>query len=220
MQRQRLADQIADVLREQMLTGTLKAGQPLHERETSTALGVSRTPFREAILRLEAEGLVETAPARSPTVANPTLDEIVQLLMVQGALEALAGKLACENATDADIAKISGYYQKMVDETDGPDTVTFFKNDMFFHETIVQSTGNMPLTKIHKQNNIRLWRPRYMSSRSRLGRINTMHDHGQIIQGLQSRDGDKTSQVLLNHLNCAIINVTKIYQASAADADS
>ncbi len=74
LSRQRLADQIADILREQMLTGALQPGDPIHERDTAEAIGVSRTPLREAILILEAEGLVETSPARSPIVADPSLE--------------------------------------------------------------------------------------------------------------------------------------------------
>jgi len=92
--RQRLGDQIAAVLRQQILLGDLKPGNNIPERETSAALGVSRTPLREALLVLEAEGLVEMAPAKSPTVAQPSLIEVTHLLLVQSALEALAGECA------------------------------------------------------------------------------------------------------------------------------
>jgi DNA-binding GntR family transcriptional regulator len=208
--RQRLADQIADVLREQMLVGSLVPGSPIHERETAAALGVSRTPLREAVLILEAEGLVDTSPARSPIVANPSLEELTNLLIVQCTLEGLAGELACLNATDDEISAIRGYYETMVQTNDSPNTVEFFRTDMTFHESIVQASRNQPLIKTHKQYNTRLWRARYMSSRSRLGRINTMRDHAEMLGGLEARDGARIAAVMREHLTAAIINVTKI----------
>ena len=213
LSRQRLADQIADVLREQMLTGTLKPGDPIHERDTSEALGVSRTPLRESLLILEAEGLVEMAPARSPIVAAPTLAELTQLLVVQSTLEALAGELACENATEEQIGQIADLHQIMLDSDSSPDTVAHFKTDMAFHEAIVAATGNQPLVKTHKQYNSRLWRARYMSSSRRVGRACSMAQHGAIVEGLKNRDSAGTSAIMRQHLENAIKSITQIYQA-------
>ncbi len=212
LSRQRLADQIADVLREQMLTGILQPGHAIHERETSEALGVSRTPLREAILILEAEGLVDTAPARSPVVANPSLEELTNLLLIQAALEALAGEQACANASDAEIAGIRDLHEQILASNDSPDTVGHFKTDMAFHEAIVQSTGNQPLVKTHRQYNSLLWRVRYVSSNLRLGRANSMKDHRLIVAALEQRDGKKTAKVMRHHLENAIVNITKIAQ--------
>ena len=93
--RKRLGDQIADVLRKQILLGELRPGQNIPERETAEALGVSRTPLREALVILDGEGLVLMAPAKSPIIADPSIEDITQLLLVQSALEALAGECAC-----------------------------------------------------------------------------------------------------------------------------
>lgn len=212
LSRQRLADQIADVLREQMLTGALQPGNPIHERDTAEALGVSRTPLREAILILETEGLVETTPARSPMVANPSLKEICDLLRVQSTLEGLAGELACRQASDAQIAAIRSLQQKMAETSDDPDTVAFFRTDMAFHRAIVEATCNQPLIKTHEQYNSRLWRARYLSSRSRTGRVETMRDHADIIRHLEARDACATAEVLRRHLIQAIANITRILE--------
>ncbi len=213
LSRQRLADRIADILRAQMLTGALKPGYPIHERETAEALGVSRTPLREAILILEAEGLVETAPARSPIVADPSLEDLCDLLLVQANLEALGGELACAKASDAEIAGIRKLYERMVETSEDPDTVGFFKTDMAFHCAIVAAGGNQPLIKTHLQYNSRLWRARYMSSRSRTGRGQTMRDHSEIIRSLEARDAEATAAVLRRHLFQAIANITRILES-------
>lgn len=213
LSRQRLADQIADVLREQMLTGVLKPGQSIHERETSSALGVSRTPLREAVLILEAEGLVTTSPARSPIVADPSLEDLRQLLIVQATLESLAGELACAQASDKDIQAIRRLHEKMLVSDHGENTVGHFKTDMAFHEAIVQSTGNLPLIKTHKQYNSRLWRARYMSSSQRLGRAASMDEHQKMVEGLERRDAAATAYTMRHHLKNAILNLNKIAQA-------
>jgi DNA-binding GntR family transcriptional regulator len=210
--RQRLADQIADVLREQMLTGALKPGDAIHERETAEALGVSRTPLREAILILEAEGLVETSPARSPIVAAPTLEELTQMLTVLATLEGLAGELACKAAQPADLTRIRQHLAVMEETQDSPDTVAFFRTDMAFHQAIVAASGNQPLIKTHRQYNSRLWRARYMSASRKLARGQVMADHHEIFDGLTERDPRKTSRALRRHLDTAITNITLILQ--------
>lgn len=112
--RKRLGDQIADVLRKQILLGELAPGRNIPERETAEALGVSRTPLREALLILEGEGLVLMAPAKSPIIANPSVEDLIQLLLVQSALEGLAGECACERITDDELDRIQVMHNEML----------------------------------------------------------------------------------------------------------
>lgn len=210
LSRQRLADQIADVLRNQILQEVLEPGSNIPERETAEALGVSRTPLREALLILEAEGLITMAPARSPIVANPSVDELTHLLLVQSALESLAGETACDHITDEEFQEIESMYQEMMDTSETADSLDFFSTDMAFHSAIVASTKNLSLIKTHSQYNSRLWRARYMSSRQPLNRPSSMHDHGEIVEGLRERDKEKTSSAMRAHLRKAIVRITDI----------
>ncbi len=207
LSRQRLGDQIAEVLRHQIILGDLKPGRAIHERETAEALGVSRTPLREALFILEAEGLVSMAPARSPIVANPSLEDLTQLLLVQSALEALAGECACETMTNAEFDHIEQLHDEILSSTDSADSLKIFKTDMAFHEAIVAATKNQPLIKLHKQYNVRLWRARYMSSSKRINRARTLSDHTNIVEALRKRDGDQASHQLKQHLRNAIRNI-------------
>jgi len=205
--RQSLGEQVADILREQILLGDLKPGDSIPERETSAALAVSRTPLREALLMLEVEGLIEMAPARTPVVAKPSLLEVTHLLLVQSALEALAGECSCEEATEEEIEEIEAMHQTMLETMDNPDPVEFFKVDMGFHEAIVASTKNLSLIKTHKQFHARLWRARFLSARRRSAREMAMIDHGRIVEGLQRRDKELVSSAMKEHLRLAIDNV-------------
>ena len=212
LSRKRLGDQIADVLRKQILLGEMAPGNNVPERETAMALGVSRTPLREALVILEGEGLILMAPARSPIVANPTPDDLIQLLLVQSALEALAGECACEKITADELSTIEEMHQKMVATADEAASIDFFTSDMAFHEAIVAASKNKPLIKTHRQYNSRLWRARFMSSRRRVKKRSlTLGEHGAIVDGLRMHDKEKTSSALEEHLRTAIKNISSIF---------
>jgi DNA-binding GntR family transcriptional regulator len=221
--RQSLGEQIAEVLRQQILLGHLKPGDNIPERDTSAALGVSRTPLREALLVLEAEGLVEMAPAKSPIVAKPSLIEVTHLLLVQSALEALAGECACDEATQEEIDGIESLHQTMLATFEDPDPIEFFQIDMSFHEAIVASTKNLSLVKTHKQYRDRLWRARFLSARRQAARERAMVDHGLIVEGLRRRDKDFVSAKMREHLRRAIDNVRIVFEREetgrASDSD-
>jgi len=211
LSRKRLGDRIADVLRKQIVLGDLAPGSRIPERETAIALGVSRTPLREALVILESEGLINMAPARSPIVANPTPDDLIQLLLVQSALEGLAGECACEKMTNDEFEEIQEMHERMVAESDKIESIDFFEKDMAFHQAIVAATKNKPLIKTHKQYNSRLWRVRFMLSRRRVKkRALTLEEHGAIVQGLRQRDKERASSALETHLKTAIENISNV----------
>lgn len=216
LSRQRLGDQIADILRKQILLGEMVPGSNIPERETALVLGVSRTPLREALVILEGEGLIVMAPARSPIVANPTPDDLIQLLLVQSALEALAGECACEKITANELTAIEEMHQNMVATAGGVESIDFFTADMAFHEAIVAATKNEPLIKTHRQYNSRLWRTRFMASRRRVKKRSiTLDEHGAIVEGLRARDKEITSHALKEHLRTAIRNISNIFAENA-----
>lgn len=218
--RQRLGDQIADVLRQQILLGDLKPGKNIPERETSAALGVSRTPLREALLVLEAEGLVEMSPAKSPIVAKPSLQEVTHLLLVQAALESLAGECACDSATQQELDEIEAMHQTMLANYENADPIKYFQIDMAFHEAIVASTKNPSLIKTHKQYHARLWRARFLSAHRREAREMAMIDHGRIVEGLINRDKLGVSNDMQEHLRRAIDNVKIAFEQEETEAKS
>jgi len=205
--RQSLAERVADELRDLVLLEKLEPGSTIPERETAEALGVSRTPLRESLRILAAEGLVDIAPNRPPTVANPTVDELASLLEVLGSLESLAGELACVNASDEAIDKIIGLEQQMQNTSDSSEPLAFFQLDMQFHQHIVAGSGNEPLMQVHQTFNARLWRARFISSRQRVNRPGTLKQHRNIVKALQKRDAGRCSLALKTHLQAGFKNI-------------
>src|SRR5690349_17280278 len=97
-----LHDAIVTRVRDMIIEGELPPGARIHEGQLGTALGVSRTPLREALKFLASEGLIELSPGKGAVVRKFSPKHVRDSLIVLGDLEALAGRLACENATDAD----------------------------------------------------------------------------------------------------------------------
>lgn len=206
-----LAEDAAQTLRSMILLEKLPPGISLPERDLSEALGISRTPLREAIRLLAGEGLIQFTAARRPFVANPSLEEINNCLRVQGALEALAGELACINCSDAELREIANTNAAIaeVNTDDGDGKLAGFQADMRFHQAIVQAAGNLPLAETHASYNARLWRVRFLSSQRRAGRDSTRKEHSEIVAALTARDAKRTAQALKAHLKTAETNIAQ-----------
>lgn len=209
--RRTLAEEAADTLREFILLGKLEPGTAVPERDLAEALGVSRTPLREALRLLEIEGLVEYSSTRRPSVADPSLDELTQYISVLGALEALAGETACVEATEAEVAHILRLGSEMANKSDLMEPLAFFQLDMSFHAAIVEASRNEPLIETHRQYNARLWRARFLSSQQVDRRDNTLAQHAQITDALVVRDAKATRRALREHLQSTITNIARIH---------
>jgi len=219
IERKSLAQQIADELRDLILLEKLAPGATIPERETASALGVSRTPLRESLRILASEGLVEIAPNRAPRVADPSLEELEDLLQVQGALEALAGELACEKATSAQLDAIEAQEREMRKTSGKSEPLAFFQRDMAFHKAIVVASRNRVLIEAHATNNARLWRARFISSRQQVNRPATLDQHERIAAALAGRDRVETAAALREHLESGFINI-RTARGEAKDEDA
>ncbi|MEM7425273.1 MAG: GntR family transcriptional regulator [Pseudomonadota bacterium] len=217
IKRQSLSEDAADTLREMILLEKLAPGTALPERDLSEALGISRTPMREAIRQLGAEGLVEYSATRRPRVANPSLDELEMLLEVQGSLEALAGTLACEKASQPELDDIFDMEREIAAMSETAVSLDFFKADMAFHTAIVRAARNAPLLETHAQYNARLWRARFISSRRRVNRAGTLSQHRDIAEALNARDARKAAEALSQHLKTAVRNIAQARRESGQD---
>ncbi|MFN3825749.1 MAG: GntR family transcriptional regulator [Pseudorhodobacter sp.] len=207
-----LAEQIADGLRRDILLGKLKPGARIKERDSSADLGVSRTPLREAIRILASEGLVMLRPSRSPVVADPSLKEITDDLVVMNTLEILGARLACMNATSEEISTIEAQHQEMLRLSDSADSVTYFEADMTFHRQITAASHNNALIDTHGAYMARLWRPRFLAASLRRDRPRVLRQHGDIVRGLRMRDIVLVSAEIESHMRHLVLNITDIYE--------
>jgi len=218
-----LAEQIASQLRRDILRGKLPPGASVKERDNATAMGVSRTPLREAIRILSKEGLIELRTARSPIVSSPSVKQISDEVEVLLSVEILSGELACGRATDAEIDGLEKIVDRMAEEFDTADPIDMFEIDMSFHSALAKASHNDALAEIHRTFLARLWRARFLAAVQRRNRERVIDHHSMIVDAMRARDAKqirKTIQLHLGNLKEDIVRVMQQEADSQADASS
>ena len=148
-----LRDVVFYTLRQAILRGELKPGARLLEIRLANKLGVSRTPVREAIRKLELEGLVKMVPRRGAEVAEITEKRVRDALEVRRALEELAVQLACERISNEELEELKKAEEHFSQVLGKVDLVEVAAADESFHDVIFKATDNDRLTQL--LNNLR-----------------------------------------------------------------
>lgn len=215
--RRNLNETAAEQLREMIVHGQLAPGARLKERELTALLQVSRTPLREATRMLASEGLVELLPNRGARVASLDVVTIRHTLQVMGALEALAGELACERASDAVIAEIRAtHYEMLADHARG-DLDNYFRHNQAVHLMIIDAAGNPVLSQQYRSLNDQVRRVRYMANLSASRWDQAIAEHNEILAALMARDAVKLTALLADHLAHKVTVVSQALAAAPAD---
>lgn len=198
--RRPLHEEAADRLRDLIIQGRLTAGVRLNERLLTAQLGLSRTPLREAFKVLATEGLVELLPNRGAIVSQMDPVRLSETLAVMGALEALAGELACLTATEAQVNEIRALHYGMLAYHARGDLAGYFKFNQAIHLKIVKYCGNAVLYNTYRQLNANVRRARYMANLSKERWDAAVREHGEILAALGARDVKRIKALLSDHL--------------------
>ena len=198
--RRPLHEEAADRLRDLIVQGRLAPGVRLNERLLTAQLGVSRTPLREAFKVLATEGMVELLPNRGAVVSQIDPLRLSETLAVMGALEALAGELACRSATDAQINEIRALHFEMLACHARGDLAGYFKFNQAIHLKIVKYSGNAVLFHAYRQLNGTVRRARYMANLSKERWDAAVREHDAILAALAARDVKRIKALLSDHL--------------------
>ena len=176
------------------------AGEPrLDERQLSEALGVSRTPVREAIARLEQEGLIRIVPRRGVFVARKTKTEILEMITVWAALESMAARLITERATDEEIASLRALFATIEDDTAQANIDEYSAMNIRFHQAIIRLSKSQLMETMTETLfiHMRAIRARTIGEDNRVQR--SIIDHMNIIKALEERDGDLAERLSREH---------------------
>lgn len=214
MEAESRAEQIAARMRRDILLGDLAPGAAIKERDSARAMGVSRTPMREAIRILAKEGLVTLRPARSPIVAQSTLEEVSDAIEMLTALELLSIRLACTRASDAEIATIRQIERQLAEAYPHLDPVARFERDMEFHCAIVAAAHNAMLAETHGAYLARLWRARYLATLAPGVGDGILALHAEIATQIEARDAEAAQRSLAAHLAPLTANVAEYFQST------
>lgn len=193
-----VAEDVAQQLRDEIRSGSLRPGDPLPQNETAERLEVSVTPVREAFGILEREGLVQRIHQRGVVVFQPTVDDLAACYEIRSALEALAAERAAEHMTDEDLQALRGILTEMAGPH-GSDS-RYLELNAAFHARIESAAGIPRLATL-----IRDQRAATNAYLAFLGGEpasfdDTEHEHDRIIDALDARDGKAASAAMFEHL--------------------
>lgn len=196
-----LRDVVFNTLRQAILRGELKPGERLMEIQLANKLGVSRTPIREAIRKLELEGLVLMIPRRGAEVAEITEQNLRDVLEVREALEELSVKLACQHATREQLEVMKEAAETFKKSLHGDDVTKIAEADVAFHDAINMATSNKKLIQI--LNNLReqmyRYRVEYLKNRDVYEQL--IEEHEMLIEAVESRDQERAVEVICRHID-------------------
>lgn len=192
---------VLERLREAIVCGILKPGERLMEAELAEEMGVSRTPVREAMRKLELEGFVHTVPRKGVFVVDYVDKDIVDTFKVRLALELLAVELAVENITDEEIDKLIKVLEEEDNNIDEDDLESMISSDEMFHDIIVRVSGNQQLIQIMGNLREQINRFRFVSLGGRGRRKEMLVEHGRILEGLRLRDLELAVERTAEHIN-------------------
>jgi DNA-binding GntR family transcriptional regulator len=211
IQRRYLHDEAADRLRELILSGRLAPGERVNEVELSEAFGISRTPMREAIKILAAEGLLETLPNHGARVAQIGAEELEEMIEVVAALEAAGGDLACRHITDAELAAIEADHAAMVEAWSSGDEATYFALNRAIHDAIMAVSRNRTLINLYNTISGRILRARYSAHKTPEQWEKAVREHEAIMAELRRRDAAALTTTMRDHVRGKAVVIASAY---------
>ena len=215
---QPLRGMVFDVLMSAIMQGQLSPGERLLEVQLADEMGVSRTPVREAIRRLELEGFVVMVPRKGAYVAGLSINDVEEVYEIRTVLETLAVRLAAQRMQPADYAQLDDLSEKMRATWQEGNVDNWVSLDASFHELLYKFSRNERLVAM--MNNImeQLSRYRIISLANVEVRHNSLSEHQELIEALKRRDSEAAATAVAMHIENtkqSLINMLKAKFAAA-----
>ena len=195
-----LAVELADRLRQMIVDGDLEPGGKVPEKALTERFGVSRTPLREALKVLAAEGYIRLIPNRGSVVTALTIADLEEAFPIIAALEGAAGELACRNASDEEITAIGKANDAMHAAFRAGDMPAYFELNQKIHGAILTAARNPMLISHHRKVAQYVQRARYQANRTPQRWAEAVVEHDAIIEALEARDGERLGRLMKAHL--------------------
>ncbi|MFX0200096.1 MAG: GntR family transcriptional regulator [Candidatus Hodarchaeota archaeon] len=184
-----------------ILHGKIVPGEKIDESKLSQEFQVSRTPLREAIRRLQSEGLVTVEPQRGATVKRPSIEEVSEIYAIRPKLEGLAVELAVNNFNEAEQRKLLEFKRKFRSSLQGMRNLKWLEDNIDFHFYFAKLSGNDTLFQVIKNLNMRVHKYRYISLMHPECIEQYTFQHEQIIDSVINSNPKKAGKVMEMHLN-------------------
>ena len=214
-----LRDVVFNTLRQAILVGELKPGERLMEIHLADRLGVSRTPIREAIHKLEREGLVTIIPRRGAEVSQITEKSMNDVLEVRRALDALCVELACDRITEDGLKNLKAACDNFEQCVRTGDSKKIAQADVALHDIIVQATGNQRLIQLVNNLSEQMYRYRFEYIKDSSQHKTLVEEHRIIYQSIVRKDKKTAADAARTHIDNqekAIIRQIRLDKANGA----
>jgi DNA-binding GntR family transcriptional regulator len=192
---------LIEKLREAIVSGKLRPGEPLAETQMAATLKVGPAALRDALRTLESEGYVTFRTDNAVVVSKPTREEIEDFFAIAGALEGLAARLAVERARPGEIERLRELHQTLKEACQRRDVVRYFDANNDFHRLIADIARNERLYRLIEQLRQELQKTRTLSLRMPLRLDYSMREHDQILDAFLKKNPELASAAMIRHLN-------------------
>lgn len=194
-----LKGHVYDYIADQIQKGNLRPEDKINELAICSELKISRTPVREALIQLAAEGVLENLPRRGFVVRKLGLNEAHNLYVVIGVLDGLAAELACDKLTDKDLKDMRFYMQCINLAIESANYEMYYKQQLIFHQTYIDKCGNPTLiSTLNQLKNKFLHKSYEDDGQGRLKRdlLQTNEEHGQIIELFRQKKAQEVNDYI------------------------
>lgn len=196
-----LRDVVFNTLRQAILRGELKPGERLMEIQLANKLGVSRTPIREAIRKLELEGLVLMIPRKGAEVADITEKSLMDVLEVRKALEELSVRLTCDRITEEEIRELKVAAEDFRETLKRADITEIAEADVRFHDVIYAATKNQKLIQLLNNLHEQMYRYRIEYLKNEEVYPKLLREHEEIISRISRGEREEAVRIVCEHID-------------------
>jgi DNA-binding GntR family transcriptional regulator len=220
-----VVDRVYEQLKAMSVSFELKPGERLNEGELAKRLGVSRTPLREALNRLNTEGFLRFTPGKGFFCRELDAHEIFDLYELRKSIEVASVRLAVKRAKDEDIDALLAFLDATGPEPGERSSIELVELDETFHERLMAMSDNAEMLRVLRNVNARIRFVRWIDM-DRINRTNTQAEHRAVLHALKGRDEGTCVYVLERHIDRRLDTITsaikegyaQIYMPSAKSA--
>lgn len=212
-----LREIVFETIRNAIISGTLKPGERLMEVQMAESLGVSRTPVREAIRKLELEGLVIMLPRKGAFVADLSVKDLTEVLEIRAALEGLAAGLASIRINEQELEELEMIALNFHKSIDNANIDELIQRDLEFHEAMFKASRNERLIQLNNNLREQVQRFREIYHKKVNKPRETSKEHYEMVEALSKRDSDKAEKLARRHIENAEKSLLKIMENKKSD---
>jgi DNA-binding GntR family transcriptional regulator len=199
LEKQNFAKDIITYIKQQILSGELNPGDRIIETMLAKELGISQTPVREAIRMLQGEGIITIVPNKGPMVCNLEMKDVFEIYSLRSVIEGLGIRLACQRATDQEMADLESFYNKMKTKLNDQSVIYLLDDSFQIHNTIINLSQHSQLIATYQSLLFKISLiNRVLGTKKK--KEDEIAEHWELIDAMKRRDPDYAEQTVRRHI--------------------